>query len=59
MTGIIWADIKKRLIPPFLDIDLKYYDLSVQHLELPAQAQVGQPRPVRVAAAAWIGKAIL
>jgi isocitrate dehydrogenase len=31
MTRIIWADIKNRLILPFLDIDLKYYDLSVQH----------------------------
>src|SRR3989304_1061471 len=31
MTRIIWADIKKRLILPFLDIDLKYYDLSIQH----------------------------
>ncbi len=30
MTRIIWADIKSRLILPFLDIDLKYYDLSVQ-----------------------------
>jgi isocitrate dehydrogenase len=31
MTRIIWADIKKRLILPFLDIELKYYDLSVQY----------------------------
>jgi isocitrate dehydrogenase len=31
MTRIIWADIKNRLILPFLDIDLKYYDLSIQH----------------------------
>lgn len=31
MTRIIWAFIKKSLILPYLDIDLKYYDLSVQH----------------------------
>ncbi len=31
MTRIIWAFIKQRLILPFLDIDLKYYDLSIQN----------------------------
>src|SRR3954471_15659611 len=31
MTRVIWANIKDRLILPFLDVDLKYYDLSVQH----------------------------
>lgn len=30
MTRIIWKFIKERLILPYLDIDLKYYDLSVQ-----------------------------
>ncbi len=30
MTRIIWAFIKAKLILPYLDIDLKYYDLSVQ-----------------------------
>lgn len=30
MTRIIWAFIKEKLILPYLDIDLKYYDLSVQ-----------------------------
>ena len=30
MTRIIWALIKERLILPYLDIDLKYYDLSVE-----------------------------
>ncbi|WP_019959608.1 NADP-dependent isocitrate dehydrogenase [Woodsholea maritima] len=29
MTRIIWALIKEKLILPYLDIDLKYYDLSV------------------------------
>ena len=31
MTRIIWAFIKDRLIHPYLDIDLRYYDLSIQH----------------------------
>ena len=30
MTRIIWAFIKDKLIHPYLDIDLKYFDLSVQ-----------------------------
>ena len=30
MTRIIWDYIKKKLIHPYLDIDLQYYDLSVQ-----------------------------
>ena len=31
MTRIIWQLIKDKLIHPYLDIDLKYYDLSVEH----------------------------
>src|SRR6187431_76331 len=30
MTRIIWQFIKEKLILPYLDIDLKYYDLSIQ-----------------------------
>lgn len=30
MTRIIWTFIKEKLILPYLDVDLKYYDLSVQ-----------------------------
>ena len=30
MTRIIWDFIKQKLIHPYLDIDLKYYDLSVE-----------------------------
>jgi isocitrate dehydrogenase len=30
MTRIIWAFIKQKLILPYLDIDLKYYDLGVE-----------------------------
>src|SRR5579863_6521662 len=31
MTRIIWADIKKKLILPYVDIDLKYFDLGVEY----------------------------
>ena len=30
MTRIIWAFIKEKLIHPYLDIDLKYYDLGIE-----------------------------
>ena len=31
MTRILWAFIKDRLILPYLEIDLKYFDLGVQY----------------------------
>ena len=31
MTRIIWKFIKDKLILPYLDVDLKYYDLSVEN----------------------------
>ncbi len=31
MTRIIWQDIRDRLIHPYLDVDLRYYDLSIQN----------------------------
>ncbi len=31
MTRVIWKEIKERLLFPFLDIDLKYFDLSIQN----------------------------
>src|SRR5215469_15969888 len=30
MTRIIWGFIKEKLILPYLDIDLKYYDLGIE-----------------------------
>ena len=30
MTRIIWQFIKERLIHPYLDVDLKYYDLGIE-----------------------------
>jgi isocitrate dehydrogenase len=35
MTRIIWAWIRERLILPYLDIDLEYYDLSVEKRDEP------------------------
>ena len=31
MTRIIWAFIKDKLILPYLDLDLLYYDLSMEN----------------------------
>jgi isocitrate dehydrogenase len=31
MTRIIWHMIREKLILPYLDIDLKYYDLGIEH----------------------------
>jgi isocitrate dehydrogenase len=31
MTRIIWQFIKDQLILPYLDVDLKYYDLGMEH----------------------------
>ncbi len=31
MTRIIWQMIKEKLLFPFIDIDLKYYDLGMKH----------------------------
>jgi isocitrate dehydrogenase len=31
MTRIIWQFIKDRLIHPYLDVDLKYYDLGIEY----------------------------
>lgn len=31
MTRIIWKLIKDKLIHPYLDVNLEYYDLSVEN----------------------------
>ncbi|MGP6190221.1 MAG: NADP-dependent isocitrate dehydrogenase [Vulcanimicrobiaceae bacterium] len=31
MTRVIWAMIRERLILPYLDIDLRYYDLGIEY----------------------------
>ncbi len=30
MTRIIWQKIKEKLIHPYLDVDLKYFDLGIE-----------------------------
>jgi isocitrate dehydrogenase len=34
MTRVIWSAIKEKLIFPYLDIDIKYYDLSMENRDL-------------------------
>ena len=34
MTRIIWKFIKEQLILPYLDIDIKYYDLGIENRDL-------------------------
>ncbi len=31
MTRVIWAKIKEKLILPYLDIDIRYFDLGMEH----------------------------
>lgn len=31
MTRIIWKYIKDQLILPFLDLDIKYFDLGIEY----------------------------
>jgi isocitrate dehydrogenase len=31
MTRIIWKFIKDKLVLPYLDVDIKYYDLGIEH----------------------------
>ncbi|MCB0340100.1 MAG: NADP-dependent isocitrate dehydrogenase, partial [Bdellovibrionales bacterium] len=31
MTRIIWSFIKEKLILPYVDVELKYFDLSIQN----------------------------
>jgi isocitrate dehydrogenase len=31
MTRVIWAFIKDKLIHPYLDLDIKYFDLGIEH----------------------------
>jgi isocitrate dehydrogenase len=31
MTRIIWKQIRDLLIHPYLDLDIKYFDLGIEH----------------------------
>jgi isocitrate dehydrogenase len=43
MARIMWSFIKNKLILPYLDIDLKYYDLGMESHD--ALTSVRQDRP--------------
>ncbi len=34
MTRVIWSFIKEKLVLPYLDIDIKYYDLGIENRDL-------------------------
>ena len=44
MTRIIWKFIKDKLILPYLDIDIKYFDLGIERLvsSVPPSPQMKQ-----------------
>jgi isocitrate dehydrogenase len=53
MTRIIWALIKEKLILPYLDIDLKYYDLSIENATRPmTRSRLSPPKPSSITASA-------
>jgi hypothetical protein len=43
MARIMWSFIKNKLILPYLDIELKYYDLGMESRD--ALTSAGQARP--------------
>ena len=54
MTRIIWDFIKQKLILPYLDIDLKYYDLGIEErdrTERPDHRRCGRMRSRNTASA--------
>jgi len=34
MTRIIWSFIKEKLITPYLDVDIKYFDLGMENRDV-------------------------
>lgn len=34
MTRIIWSMIREKLVLPFVDVPLKYYDLSIKNRDV-------------------------
>ena len=51
MTRIIWQFIKDRLIHPYLDVDLRYYDLSIQNRDATFKSWPEGCRAIMLAAA--------
>ena len=53
MTRIIWSFIKAQLILPYLDVDLKYFDLSIQSRDATKTASPWKP-PKRSSVTVWV-----
>ena len=48
MTRVIWSFIKEKLILPYLDIDLKYYDLGMENRDATNdQVTIGSARAIQ------------
>src|SRR6201996_7437428 len=48
MTRIIWKQIREQLILPYLDVNLEYYDLSIQYRdETDDQVTVGSANAIK------------
>src|ERR1700723_3876102 len=43
MTRIIWSFIKEQLILPYLDVELEYYDLGIEHRDATDDQVTVQP----------------
>ena len=52
MTRIIWQFIKDKLILPYLDLEIRYFDLSMEHRDATGD-QVTMTRPMPSRSAAW------
>ena len=52
MTRIIWQKIREQLILPYLDIDLKYFDLGIERATAPT-TRSPSTRPTRRGSTAW------
>src|ERR1700684_1513414 len=48
MTRIIWSFIKEQLILPYLDVELDYYDLGIEHRDATNdQVTVDSPNAIK------------
>ena len=55
MTRIIWDFIKKKLILPYLDLDLKYYDLGIEERDRTNdQITIDSAEAIGMSARRWI-----
>jgi isocitrate dehydrogenase len=52
MTRIIWQWIRERLIQPYLDVELLYFDLGMEHRDATDDKVTVEPRR-RSSSMAW------